>query len=116
MMIFIIILAILCVIFAIWICVERKKNRRLRLQDQQRLKELDAKFEESLHNLEEYSYEHKGYRLIQTSFNWHYVIVNMESSKVCINASCSKKLTEQEAKAHIEWYIASIRDAEGSDE
>jgi len=88
----------------------------MRLQDQQRLKELDAKFEESLRNLEEYSYEHKGYRLIQTSFNWHYEIVDIENSKVCINVSYNKKLTEQEAKAHIERYIASIRDAEGNDE
>ena len=60
---------------------------------------------------ETYSYEHEGYILQQTAYNWHYMIIDPKESKAVMHASCTKKLTEQEAKEAIEFYLELIKDA-----
>lgn len=52
-----------------------------------------------------YEYEHKGYVLQQTSYNWHYLIFDAESGQCLLHASCTAKLTEEEAKDHIERFL-----------
>lgn len=52
-----------------------------------------------------YDYEHRGYVLQQTSYNWHYMIFELETGQCVLHASCTEKLTEKEAKEHIDLYI-----------
>ena len=53
----------------------------------------------------EYRYEHRGYVLVQTSYNWHYVIRESQSGRMVAHSSCTVQLTEQEAKQRIEDYL-----------
>ena len=52
-----------------------------------------------------YTYRHRGYVLQQTSFNWHYMIFDEETGGMVLHASCTEKLSEEEAKKHIDMYI-----------
>ena len=52
-----------------------------------------------------YEYKHKGYVLQQTSYNWHYLIFDLESGQCVLHASCTSKLTEEEAKERIEAFL-----------
>ena len=55
-----------------------------------------------------YTYEHKGYILEQTSYNWHYMIFKKDTGQWVCHAQCKKKLTEEEAKQSIECYLKLI--------
>ena len=55
-----------------------------------------------------YTYEHKGFALQQTSYNWHYSIFEIETGQWCVHASCTEKLTKDEAIKRIEAYIETI--------
>ena len=52
-----------------------------------------------------YRYEHKGYILEQTSYNWHYMIFDKETGQWVSHASCTKKLTKKEAEESIELFL-----------
>ena len=56
----------------------------------------------------EYRYEHRGYELVQTSYNWHYVILESQSGRTVAHSSCTVQLTEEEAKQHIENYLKQV--------
>lgn len=49
--------------------------------------------------------EHKGFILQQGSYNPHYMIFEADTNKMVMHCSCTKYLTEEEAKQHIEWFI-----------
>lgn len=53
-------------------------------------------------------YEHKGFVLIQTDYNWHYMIFDKKSRKMMLHASCGEPLTEEEAIQAIENLISHI--------
>ena len=54
------------------------------------------------------TFEHKGYVLQQSNYTNHYMI--FKNNSVVLHASCTGKLTENEAKEHIERYINSRRE------
>lgn len=54
-------------------------------------------------------YEHKGYVLQQSDYNNHYMIFEKESGQRVMHCQCGKKLTEQEAKEAIEFYLDLIK-------
>lgn len=62
-----------------------------------------------------YTYEHRGYLLRQTSYNWHYTIVDTARNKMVMHCQCGQKLTEDEAKEAIDFYIDFVR-GDGPDE
>ena len=62
---------------------------------------------ENIEKCEVCTYEHKGYTLQQTSYNWHYMII--KDDKMVMHCQCGKKLTEQEAKEVIEFYLDLIK-------
>lgn len=62
-----------------------------------------------------YTYEHKGYVLEQTSYNWHYMIFNQTTGAWVCHAACTKKLSEQEAKERIDRFL-ELRDLRMEDE
>ena len=49
--------------------------------------------------------EHKGYILQQGSTCPHYMILKADTNERVLHASCTKYLTEEEAKKHIENFI-----------
>lgn len=49
------------------------------------------------------TYEHKGYTLQQTSYNWHYMII--KDGKMVCHCPCTYKLTEEQAKEKIDLFI-----------
>lgn len=51
-----------------------------------------------------YTYEHKGYILQQTTYNWHYMIFD-KIGNLRMHASCKKKLSKKEAVNIIEAYL-----------
>lgn len=51
--------------------------------------------------------EHKGYVLQQSDYNNHYMVFK-DGRWVC-HASCTKKLTGEEAREHIERFIELTR-------
>lgn len=53
-------------------------------------------------------YQYKGYELQQTSYNWHYVIIDLKTKKWVFHCSCTKELNEEEMKQAIELFL-SIR-------
>ncbi|MBQ9915102.1 MAG: hypothetical protein IJO50_03050 [Clostridia bacterium] len=55
-----------------------------------------------------YRFEHAGYVLQQTDYNWHYVIFEKESGKVIMEAQCTVKLDEESAKKHIAFCLKKI--------
>lgn len=69
------------------------------------------KEEQEEQKYEVYTYEHKGYLLQQTSYNWHYMIIDLSTNKMVMHCQCSKKLTEDTAKESIEFYL-KIREGE----
>lgn len=52
----------------------------------------------------ERKWEHKGYTLIQTDYNWHFMIYDKEGRAV-MHASCTCPLTDDEAIENIERLI-----------
>ena len=53
-----------------------------------------------------YTYKHRGYVLMQTSFNWHYMIFDENTGEWVVHAQCAVKLDEDEAKRRIDEYLA----------
>lgn len=51
-----------------------------------------------------YTYEHRGFVLQQTSYNWHYMIINANGRPV-MHCQYNKKLSEDEAKRMIDDYL-----------
>jgi septal ring factor EnvC (AmiA/AmiB activator) len=51
-----------------------------------------------------YTYEHRGFVLQQTSYNWHYMIINSDGRPV-MHCQYSEKLSEDEAKRMIDDYL-----------
>lgn len=51
-------------------------------------------------------HQYKGYELQQTSYNWHYVIIDLETKERVVHCSCTKELNEEEMKDAIEFYLA----------
>lgn len=51
-----------------------------------------------------YTYEHRGFVLQQTSYNWHYMIINANGRPV-MHCQYSEKLTEDEARQTIDDYL-----------
>lgn len=49
--------------------------------------------------------EHKGYILQQGSTCPHYMIFDAKTNEMVMHCSCTKYITEEEAKKHIEWFI-----------
>lgn len=52
-----------------------------------------------------YTFEHKGYLLQQSSYNWHYMIFDLSTDKMVMHSQCERKLTEDEAKKSIDTYL-----------
>ena len=50
-------------------------------------------------------YQYKGYELQQTSYNWHYMIIDLETKESVFHASCTKELNEEEMKQAIEIFL-----------
>ena len=49
--------------------------------------------------------EHKGFILKQGSHSTHYMIFDANTRKMVMHCSCKKRLTEDEAKEHIDLFI-----------
>ena len=49
--------------------------------------------------------EHKGYILQQGRYNPHYMIFKADTKEMVMHCSCTRYLTEEEARNHIEWLI-----------
>ena len=52
--------------------------------------------------------EHRGYILQQSEYNNHYMIIydnGIDNPRMVLHASCTKPLTEEEAKEHIDNYL-----------
>lgn len=60
---------------------------------------------------ETYIYEHKGYKLMQTSYNWHYMIIKDDT--VCLHCSYENKLTEKQAKERIDLFLKLLNPLDG---
>ena len=52
-----------------------------------------------------FEYNHKGYCLRQTSYNWHYMIFDSTTGEMVMHAPETKRLTEAEAIECIEGCI-----------
>ncbi|MBQ8837178.1 MAG: hypothetical protein IJ002_06700 [Clostridia bacterium] len=52
-----------------------------------------------------YEYNHKGYCLRQTSYNWHYMIYDSSTGEMVMHVPEKKRLTEAEAIERIEGCI-----------
>ena len=52
-----------------------------------------------------FTHIHRGYCLQQSSCGWHYIIIDIAKDELVLHASCLKKLSEQEAREHIDSYI-----------
>lgn len=63
-----------------------------------------------------FTYEHKGFILQQSSYNWHYMIIDPKRDKMVLHASCAKPLTEDEAKAAIDAYLTLVQIDLGEDD
>lgn len=50
-------------------------------------------------------YQYKGYELQQTSYNWHYRIIDLKTGELVFHCSCTKELNEEEMKQAIELYL-----------
>lgn len=64
-------------------------------------------------------YQYKGYELQQTSYNWHYVIIDLKTNERVFHAACTKELNEEEMKRAIEIFLSlrnSIEDLKDSDD
>jgi hypothetical protein len=59
--------------------------------------------------------EHKGYILHQSGYCPHYMIFKADTGEMVLHASCTKYLTETEAKKHIENFFI-LKDIDWSDE
>lgn len=59
-------------------------------------------------------YEHNGFVLIQTDYNWHYMIFDKKSKRMLLHASCTAPLTECEAKKAINGLLDHIAGQEGA--
>ena len=59
-----------------------------------------------------YTYEHKGYVLEQTDVNWHYMIREADTGRSVMHCQCAAQLSEDEAKQHIEDFLAFRANAE----
>mgnify|MGYP003457598489 FL=1 len=66
---------------------------------------------ENIEKCEVCTYEHKGYTLQQTSYNWHYMIIK-DNRMVC-HCPCTYKLTEEQAKEKIDLFIELLQKLEG---
>jgi hypothetical protein len=55
-----------------------------------------------------YTYEHRGYILQQSSYNWHYFIFDGKTEQAVLHAQCTSKLTEEEARERIDGYLKLI--------
>ena len=53
------------------------------------------------------TFEHKGYTLQQSDYNNHFII--FKDDKMVCHAQYDKKITEDEAKEKIDFYIDVIR-------
>ena len=49
-------------------------------------------------------WEHKGYTLVQTDYNWHFGIFDA-NGKMVFHAQCTKRLTDEEAIEQIKSFI-----------
>ena len=52
--------------------------------------------------------EHKGYILQQGSTCPHYMIFKLDTGEWCMHSQCTKYLSEEEAREHIELYLRLI--------
>ena len=62
---------------------------------------------ENTEKCESYFYEHKGYTLQQTSYNWHYMI-SKDNRMVC-HCPCTYKLTGKQAREKIDLFIELLQ-------
>lgn len=53
-------------------------------------------------------YRYKGYELQQTSYNWHYMIIDLRTKESVLHCSCNKELNEEEMKKAIDVFIEII--------
>lgn len=52
--------------------------------------------------------EHKGYVLQQGKHSPHYMIFDAKTNKCVMHCSCTRYLTEEQAREHIELYLRLI--------
>ena len=50
-------------------------------------------------------YQYKGYELQQTSYNWHYGIIDLKTGEQVFHCSCVKELNEEEMRRAIESFL-----------
>ena len=67
---------------------------------------------ENIEKCESYFYEHKGYTLQQTSYNWHYMI-SKDNRMIC-HCPCTYKLTGKQAREKIDLFIELLQKLVGS--
>ena len=60
-------------------------------------------------------YEHKGLVLIQTDYNWHYMVFDKKSRKMMLHASCGEPITEEQAIKIIDKLIDHIEGSTNND-
>ena len=51
--------------------------------------------------------EHNGYVLQQGSTCPHYMIFEADTQEMVMHCSCTKYLTEEQAREHIEWFLGN---------
>jgi len=51
-------------------------------------------------------YRYKGYELQQTSYNWHYMIIDLKTKQSVFHCSCTKELDEEEMKRAIIFFLS----------
>ena len=49
--------------------------------------------------------EHKGYILQQGSYSPHYMIFDAKTNECVMHCSCTKYLTEEQAREHIDRFV-----------
>jgi hypothetical protein len=59
-----------------------------------------------------YNHKHKGYLLQQTSYNWHYAIIDCKTNEWVCHVQYTRKLTEEEARECIDRYLELINKKE----
>lgn len=60
-------------------------------------------YEDILRPIKEYRYTYGEYELIQTEYNWHYIVTDKEG-RMLMHAESVRKLTEREAMDTLAWF------------
>lgn len=98
--------------------IERGRNEKAMMKvdhfyDMNELRELIDDYGDCIF-VKEKRWEHKGYTLVQTEYNWHFMIYETETGRMVMHAQGTRPLTDEEAKRSIEEML-KFREEIGND-